>query len=115
MMIMVIPVVMCWHVAMIRAMIRGHMRVMHRLSMSRPMISTAVSHVVSHVGTPIRVGYHVPLETVQPHRIANDPGIVRSQIVVLAANHTHVLVTVPNVIVRNSHRHRYCRHGRCRS
>lgn len=94
---------------------RGHVRVVHRLSMSRDVSSTAVFVVVNHMAVPIWMVMHVPLETVQPDRIHHYPDIVRAQVIILTAYDTDVFISVVDIRIRNDHHGYHWRRRRSRN
>ena len=71
-----------------------------------PTVVVAVTFIVNGMVMPIRMISFPVMEPRQAEGFANDPNIARSQIVIAAANDTHILETVPDVIIRRD-RHLY--------
>jgi len=70
-------------------------------------VVVAVTFIVNGMVVPIRMNPFPVMEARQAEGFTNDPDIARSQIVIATANDTHILVAIPNVIIRSRHLHRY--------
>ena len=75
-----------------------------------------VMRINDGVCVPVGVDSFPLMETPQPNRIARKPVIAGAQIKILRPDDTHILVTIPDVRIRNPDRHgyggwRWYRHG----
>jgi len=76
-----------------------------------------VMRINDGVRVPVGMGSFPLMETPQPNRIARKPVIAGAQIKILSPDDTHILVTIPDVRIRNLDRHcyggwwRWYRHG----
>ena len=85
------------------------MIVVHRLCMRRDRGS--IFHVVNGMVTPITMHPLPILEMMQPVTIHYYPGIVGTQIIILAAHQPHIFSAIIVVIIRDHHRRRWrCHH-----
>ena len=69
----------------------------------RVNLSTAIcskTFIAHGMGPPISMAAFPAVETLQPEGFTRQPKVAGSQVKILAANETHVLVTIPHVIVR---------------
>jgi len=67
--------------------------------------------IANGVVSPIRMATFPTMETIQPERVTDQPEIARSQVEILATNETNVFVTIPDIIIRNHHCHRWLSHN----
>lgn len=114
---MVIMLVMCigMVVRMHDVIVLMHRRMVVMLGRWMVVVHGPVMVVVDGMSAPIRVDHLPALETMESHRIANDPDIAGSQIIILVAHHTDVFVAVPGVVVRDWFRRDDYRRRRSRS
>jgi hypothetical protein len=59
----------------------------------------AINFIVSGVSAPIGMDFFPVMKASQSNRVANDPDVARSQIIVLTADDADKFDTVPNIII----------------
>ncbi len=63
--------------------------------------------VTNGVFAPVCMGSFPIVKARHTTRVAHHPDIAGTQIIILRADDTHIFVPVPDISVRNPHRHRY--------
>ena len=97
-------------------LVHWRMVIMHWLRFGMIVIHGPVMVIVDGMSTPICMTHLPGLETMEPHRVANDPDVARSQVIILVTDHADVFVTIPGVVFRDRFRRdddrRWRRRGR---
>jgi hypothetical protein len=65
-------------------------------------------HVDGGMGAPIRMSPFPIVKSREPIRVAIDPDVAGSEIIICAANNADKFDSVPDISIRNAHFHRYC-------